>query len=115
MAYQVRYIFYGFSVETYHLVPGEHLFFFFFFSFFGRPVAHGVPRPEIRSKPVTAYTAAARSFNPRAKPGDRTCVLALQRCHCCAEEGTVKIIFLTSGLLDSACRVAAHQRAHIYY
>ena len=30
MAYQVRYIFYGFSVETYHLVPGEHLFFFFF-------------------------------------------------------------------------------------
>ena len=62
----------------------------FFFSFFGHPVANGVPRWGIRSEPqlqsittVVIYTTVVAMLNPLTHcwAGDGTCVLVMQICH----------------------------------
>ena len=64
------------------------VFCFVLFCFFGCPIAHGVPRPGIRSELQLWPRPQLQKFwifNPLQQARDRTCALALQRCHqsCC--------------------------------
>ena len=69
-------------------------FFFFFLSFlFGCPVAYGVLRPGIRSKPqLWPMLQLCQHWipNPLCWAGDRTCISVFQRCcrSCCTTAGT---------------------------
>ena len=76
---------YCYGNGTFFLICKQLLQFFFFF---GCPMAYGVPRPGInlsRSCNLHHSCGNAGSFNPLSPAGDRTCILALQRCcwsHC---------------------------------
>lgn len=70
--------------------PKRHTLPFFFF---GRPMAHGVPGPGIRSKPQSAPRPKfwqCQFLNPVSKVRDRTCNPVSPRCHWsrCARAGT---------------------------
>ena len=67
--------------------------YFFFFSFFGRPTAYGVPRPGIRFEPqlqTKPQPWQRQILNPLCRAGDQTCIPALPRRHrsCCTTAGT---------------------------
>ena len=61
------------------MLPKEYdISFLFFFFFSGHPMACGVPKSGVRSKPQSWQH---RSFNSLCWARDRTYVLTLQRCH----------------------------------
>ena len=66
---------------------------FFFFSFFGHPMAYGVPRPGIRSKSQSTVQTSTGPFKPPCRIADGSCVLALRSCRRsrCATSGTPSV------------------------
>ena len=64
-------------------LPQFQIFFlglFYLFCWGGHPTAYGVPRLGGQGLDLS-HSCNARSINPLCQAWDRTCVLALQRCH----------------------------------